>query len=229
MKTDPLEFITDQALEKIAEKAIDTISGVSPNDDDVLLPLFKENPVIEKVVLTCVSLLGGGPIFLAKKLALSQKKNIPSSAANSLNKLNAALNNSRLSKNNYPQLSSITNSLQDLRELVTKIEKLSKYYPGAGLRALFSGGIPGHQESIEEWLSIHGRICSHLEELFPHFSKEHKKVYDFYFEPFEGPLHEWICADDKTISMDGSINTFYLEIERLETFLVSALSHIQDR
>ena len=55
MKPEPLEFITDQALEKIAEKAIDTISGVSPNDDDVLLLLFRDNPFIEKVVLTCAS------------------------------------------------------------------------------------------------------------------------------------------------------------------------------
>lgn len=229
METDPLEFITDQAMEKLAEKALDTVSDISDNDDDVLIPLFKGSPGIEKAVFTCVSLLGGGPVLLARKLAISQKKHKSSSVSKSIKRLSDALNDSRLSKHNYSQLSPITDSLQDLRELAEKIEKLSEYYPGAGLRALFHRGIPGYKESLDEWLSIHSRISSHLEELFPEFSRDHHKVYVFYFDAFEGPLQEWVCADDKTISMQSTNKTLYLEIERLETFLVSALAHIKDR
>lgn len=73
MATDPREVIVDQIIEKTAIKAGDKAFGAD-DDDDVMIPLFKGHPFAEKVVLICASLLGGGPIFLAMRLAKWSKK-----------------------------------------------------------------------------------------------------------------------------------------------------------
>jgi len=45
---------------------------------------------------------------------------------------------------------------------------------------------------------------------------------DFYYDPYKGPLYDWTCADEKTITMENSLKAFYLEIEHLEKFLIAA-------